>query len=57
MNWIWITLIVIIGCAVINPLLYFVYWELYKRKEWIDNEKYQRTDERFWSGEWDVNCI
>lgn len=49
MNWIWITLIVIAGCAIINPLLYFVYWELYKRKEWIEDKKYFKTDKRFWS--------
>lgn len=35
MNWIWITLIVIVGSAIVNPILYFIYWELYKRKEWI----------------------
>lgn len=53
MNWIWITSIVIAGCAIINPILYFIYWELYKRKEWIKDKKYWKSDERFWSGEWD----
>lgn len=53
MNWILIILIMVAGCAVINPLLYFVYWELYKRKEWIKDKKCWKSDERFWSGEWD----
>lgn len=51
MNWIWITLIVIASCAIINPILYFIYWELYKRKEWIKDKKYWKSDERFFDTE------
>lgn len=51
MNWIWIALIVIAGCAIVNPILYFIYWEIYKRKEWIEDQEYHRNDARFWSDE------
>ena len=51
MNWIWIVLIVIAGCAIINPILYFIYWEMYNRKEWIKNETFYENDSRFWRGE------
>lgn len=47
MNWIWITLIVIAGSAIINPLLYFIYWELYDREEWIQEKMSEENDKRF----------
>lgn len=46
-----IILIIIIGCAIINPILYFIYWEIYNRKKWIDFRKNNKWDERFWSTE------
>ena len=51
MSWYWIALIVIAGCAVINPILYFIKWELYNRKEWIEDKNRWRSDDRFWDYE------
>ena len=51
MSWYWIALIVIAGCAVINPILYFIKWELYNRSEWIEDKKRWRSDDRFWDYE------
>lgn len=57
MNWIWISLVIIVGCAIINPILYFIYWELYKRKEWIKDKTDWKSDERFFDYEsyWDTD--
>lgn len=35
--WIWILIFCAIGCALINPILYFIYWKIYIRSEWIEN--------------------
>lgn len=51
MNWIWITIIIIIVSAIINPILYFIYWELYKRKDWIKEKNIWKSDERFFNYE------
>lgn len=51
MNWFLIVIIVIVGSAIVNPILYFIYWELYKRKEWIENKTAWKSDERFFNYE------
>lgn len=51
MAWYWIVGIVFIASVILAPLLYFVYWELYKRKEWIQDKTYWKSDERFFNYE------
>lgn len=48
MNIYGILLISYICCLILNPILYFVVWELYKRPEWIDQKTRWHSDERFW---------
>ena len=47
MEWYWIIGIVVVGSALLNPILYFIYWELYKRKEWIKSKEHWMSDDRF----------
>lgn len=51
MSWIWIALIAIVGSAMINPILYFIKWELYDRADWISNTECYEHDKRFWTTE------
>lgn len=47
MEWYWIFIIVFVGSALLNPILYFVYWELCKRKKWIKGREHWKSDDRF----------
>ena len=51
MAWYWIVIIAIVASAIINPILYFIYWELYKRKEWINYKECCESDKRFFDYE------
>lgn len=51
MAWYWIALIVYVGCVLINPILYFIKWELYDRRKWIQGKQDFHGDERFWKHE------
>lgn len=51
MAWYWIVIIVIAASAIVNPILYFITWELYKRKEWIQEKECFESDERFFDHE------
>lgn len=37
-EWVWILIFCAIGCVLFNPILYFIKWELYNRKEWIERK-------------------
>lgn len=41
--WIWILVFCAIGCALVSPVLFFVYWEIYNRKEWKDKNGQPRV--------------
>lgn len=49
MSWIWIVLIAIVGSALINPILYFIKWELYDRKDWVLRTESYESDKRFFT--------
>ena len=46
-EWVWILIFCYFGTVLLIPILFFIKWELWDRKGWIDNKKSRESDERF----------
>lgn len=47
-EWIWILIFCAIGCTLLNPILFFIKWELYERNNWI-KRKIEYSDREFFT--------
>lgn len=46
-EWVWILIFCYFGTIILNPILFFIKWEIYERKRWILDKESRQFDARF----------